>query len=433
MVHATSALDVVRGGVSRTSLLIWSAFILCNRAEKVQCTLHGGEIDSLAPLRSMYVDPTRERADLVRSLSHLSPPHSTPLLTTHLLLTTCHLLLATCYLLLTPDTTLDEDEYALSSRPTNSPPSRSRASNGSPSTPRYHRLRAALTTTLLEKRLLLALVASLNAELQSYLQSLPNLLVPPETKPKTKPKPKHEPKTNTNTNTKRGPGHKRKPESKVKADPDSEPEPEPRAKTKVKTRASANTALPSSATASLASTKTLLSSRQASTSEAMTHRGGPRVNLRAPPARLTLSVSFGPVGIELERTHLDSSGVKGGGGCSVMLVRSVVERSAAARAGVLPGMALHTVNGRPAAATTVRRLQTRLLGASPTNQVHLKLVAQPDAATYCSPSGVQEQDQTVPQSSTSDGRGAELERTVELQPGRQRGLSRKKQRSKGTR
>ena len=216
--------------------------------------------------------------------------------------------------------------------------------------PAASRRGAALRGLILEKRLISATLATLNAALHRYLGSLPALLPNP-------------PRGGARSGTRGGPaaiagGAARAAGQSVVAVSEALPAPA--------SSASASTPPPRAAAARRA--------RGRAASEQQVPRAA------APPAPFNLSVDFGPVGLQLVRRRLE------GAGCAHLLVEAVLPGGLAHRDGrAAPGMVVHRVGRRRAAGLTVRAVQRRLLQATPERSVALALV--PAAAASCDGDG----------------------------------------------
>ena len=216
--------------------------------------------------------------------------------------------------------------------------------------PAASRRGAALRGLILEKRIISATLATLNAALHRYLGSLPALLPNP-------------PRGGARSGTRGGPaaiagGAARAAGQSVVAVSEALPAPA--------SSASASTPPPRAAAARRARGR------------AAGERQVPRA--AAPPAPFNLSVDFGPVGLQLVRRRLE------GAGCAQLLVEAVLPGGLAHRDGrAAPGMVVHRVGRRRAAGLTVRAVQRRLLQATPERSVALALV--PAAAASCEGEG----------------------------------------------
>ena len=216
--------------------------------------------------------------------------------------------------------------------------------------PAASRRGAALRGLILEKRLISATLATLNAALHRYLGSLPALLPNP-------------PRGGARSGTRGGPAAIAGGAAKAAG----------------RTVAAVREASPAPASSAAASPPP---PRAAAPRHARGRAAGERQVPRAaaPPAPFNLSVDFGPVGLQLARRRLE------GAGCAHLLVEAVLPGGLAHRDGrAAAGMVVHRVGRRRAAGLTVRAVQRRLLQATPERSVALALV--PAAAASCDGDG----------------------------------------------
>ena len=211
---------------------------------------------------------------------------------------------------------------------------------------------AALRGLILEKRLISATLAALNAALHRYLGSLPALL------PNT-------PRAGARSGTRGG----------------SVATASGAARAADRTAAVVGEASPAPASSAAASPPPS-PSRAAAARHARGRAAGERQVPRAaaPPSPFNLSVDYGPVGLQLARRRLE------GAGCAHLLVEAVLPGGLAHRDGrSAAGMVVHRVGRRRAAGLTVRAVQRLLLQATPERSVALALV--PAAAASCESEG----------------------------------------------